>query len=312
MTQLVVRPANRTEWPVALDVLFQHDDPASRHDRGIRTEALLRSGELDPSGLLIACRDSEIVGTILCTPAPGAVGLVWPPEVIVAPERRPVEDQLVERACRWLKEKGVKLAQLLVLRQEEHRAEPLLRHGFYRVTTLIYLSRSLSEALPTAETDLRFETFSSETAGRFAETVSRTYEGSHDCPEVNGVRTVEEILAGHRAQGVFAPERWWLVYSAAGKEPVGVLLVNALNEEPGWDLIYMGLVPEARGRGLGRQLTLHALHAARAQGLSWLELCVDGRNFFARGVYETLGFRLVTERLIYLAALGSAPLCGQL
>src|SRR5262245_188670 len=103
MTQLVVRPADRTEWPAALDVLFQHDDPASRHERSIRTEALLRRGELDPSGLLIACRESEIVGAILCTPAPGAVGLVWPPGIAVVTERPLVEDQLAESARCWLK-----------------------------------------------------------------------------------------------------------------------------------------------------------------------------------------------------------------
>jgi hypothetical protein len=54
----------------------------------------------------------------------------------------------------------------------------------------------------------------------FHETLMRTYEGPGDCPELCGLRTADEVVAGYRAQGQFDPGNWWL--AGAGGAPVGV------------------------------------------------------------------------------------------
>jgi ribosomal protein S18 acetylase RimI-like enzyme len=130
--------------------------------------------------------------------------------------------------------------------------------------------------------------------------------GSQDCPEASGLRTIEEVLAGHRAQGVFDPAMWWLVRDAS--KPVGVLLINAVRDESVWEVVYMGIVPEARGRGYGRQLLNFALREARSAGVGRVELSVDSRNIYACQIYRLLGFELVNIRLVYLAALGPQQL----
>jgi ribosomal protein S18 acetylase RimI-like enzyme len=134
---------------------------------------------------------------------------------------------------------------------------------------------------------------------RFQETLLRTYEGTQDCPEVNGVRTIEEILHGHRSQGRHDPERWWLA-SARGR-PVGVLMLTELPEWNGWDVSYVGVVPEARGRGVGRELMARALLEARAAEVRQLTLSVDGRNRPAWNLYTRLGFEPFDSREVFLA-----------
>ncbi|MCA9558025.1 MAG: GNAT family N-acetyltransferase, partial [Myxococcales bacterium] len=48
--------------------------------------------------------------------------------------------------------------------------------------------------------------------------------------------------------------------------------------------------PDAQGRGLGRLLTVAALHALAQQGFHTVELAVDAANAPAVHLYATLGF----------------------
>jgi ribosomal protein S18 acetylase RimI-like enzyme len=52
----------------------------------------------------------------------------------------------------------------------------------------------------------------------------------------------------------------------------------------------MGLLPEYRGRGLGRRLMERALEASRVFGLSRIELSVREDNARAAALYAKLGF----------------------
>ena len=81
---------------------------------------------------------------------------------------------------------------------------------------------------------------------------------------------------------------------------IGVLLLTDVPEWRGWDLAYLGVVPEARGRGLGRQLAIKALRAARSGGATQLTLAVDARNFPAWHLYARLGFEAFDNREVYL------------
>ncbi len=52
----------------------------------------------------------------------------------------------------------------------------------------------------------------------------------------------------------------------------------------------IGLLPEARGRGLGRRLMTAAIDAARARGMERVELEVFASNTRAVALYASLGF----------------------
>jgi GNAT superfamily N-acetyltransferase len=69
-------------------------------------------------------------------------------------------------------------------------------------------------------------------------------------------------------------------------------------EDPGFGFIAvdvpelaMGVVPEARGRGIGGALLDALLALAREQGFRALSLAVDRQNPAARRLYERKGFR---------------------
>jgi RimJ/RimL family protein N-acetyltransferase len=52
----------------------------------------------------------------------------------------------------------------------------------------------------------------------------------------------------------------------------------------------MGLLPEFRGRGLGKRIALETIRAARAAGLERIELEVFASNGRAIALYQSLGF----------------------
>ena len=54
----------------------------------------------------------------------------------------------------------------------------------------------------------------------------------------------------------------------------------------------IGLLPEFRGKGIGRQLMQRAIEAAFAFGLTRIELAVRERNANAIALYKSLGFEV--------------------
>ncbi len=119
-----------------------------------------------------------------------------------------------------------------------------------------------------------------------------------DCPELNAL--AEHLhIPGPRAWAGEDPGWWWL--AREGAEPVGVVLLAKLPSSGGWQVSYMGLVPEARRQGHGRELILHALHQARAARATHAVLDVDVRNFPAWHLYRRLGFKAVGAKELFLA-----------
>jgi ribosomal protein S18 acetylase RimI-like enzyme len=115
---------------------------------------------------------------------------------------------------------------------------------------------------------------------------------------LNGVRSGEEVFDGHRACGEFDPGLW-TAYRVDG-QPVGVLVMAVHSERAAWEVVYVGVVPEARGRGYGRAMLAAALHRARDARQSSVFLAVDCRNVFARAAYDALGFVPVGGQTVHL------------
>ena len=80
-----------------------------------------------------------------------------------------------------------------------------------------------------------------------------------------------------------------------------MLILTEMPDWGAWDLSYVGVVPEARGRGVGRELVRKALFEAKVAEAPGMILSVDSRNRPARYLYESLGFEPYEEREVYLA-----------
>ena len=122
-------------------------------------------------------------------------------------------------------------------------------------------------------------------------------------PELEGVRSLDDVIAGHRAAGRFEPSRWLVGRLPGEPEAAAVVLLSEIPDRDAWEVAYLGLTPAARGRGLGRYALEHARRMA-APHAHRLELAVDRRNAPAVRLYRTSGFRLFDRRSVHLAILG--------
>lgn len=142
-----------------------------------------------------------------------------------------------------------------------------------------------------------------------AEALERSYVETLDCPELCGLRSIEDVLLSHQSVGTLDPRLWWLVF-VHGK-PAGCVLFSVVRETDSIELVYLGLGPELRGYGLGRSLMNHAMQrigdlalSARAgdvlHGLSLaggITLAVDTRNVPAVRLYREMGFQRTGIRI---------------
>jgi ribosomal protein S18 acetylase RimI-like enzyme len=299
---VVVESARREELAAAFRLLFQHVEERDRETRVGNALKMMRNKELSAAGALVARLEGKIQGALFCQSVAGASGLLWPPQT--QPENnRTIEDQLIDHACRMMANQGAKLVQSLLSQEESLLSESLERNGFTHITQLWYMRHDMefSPELFREPDQLEYQTFASCDRNQFQETLLRTYESTQDCPEVNGVREIEEVIAGHKSQGRHDPETWWLA-SHHGR-PIGVLLLGEMPDVKSWELMYLGVAPKARGQGFGRDLARKAFWEARTLEAPQLTLSVDARNRPALSLYKKTGFEAYDQREVYLKVL---------
>jgi mycothiol synthase len=211
-------------------------------------------------------------------------------------------DVLMDTVCQAFADRGFRLAQALLDPAEPAMEKRLVGHGFRRMAELIYLHVAVRSAeVPTLPQAFALHTYSPHTHALFAETVSSSYHGSLDCPGLNGVRDIEDVLAGHKSSGEFDP-KYWFVLEENGQGR-GVLLLSRLPNCESTELVYLGLTPEARSRGLSDLLMRQALAATAQMGQSRLSLAVDSGNLPALRLYYRFGMSKVASKIAMMREL---------
>ncbi len=127
------------------------------------------------------------------------------------------------------------------------------------------------------------------------EALERTYEDTLDCPGLCGLRSTSDVLDSHRASGRWDGRHWRLVFQDG--RPHGCLLLSQCPESHVIELVYLGLSPALRGRGLGRKLLLLGLSRVRALDADHVTCAVDTRNLPALGLYEAVSFATSARRV---------------
>lgn len=225
------------------------------------------------------------------------------------PDQRAAATALVDAVCAHHGAADVQLAQVL-LDPADGASHRLYEAGkFAPVAQLIYLQvaprrRASPPVLPAG---LQWVRYGPESHERFSQTIGRTYHRSLDCPHLNGLREMEDVLAGHKASGDFDPRLWTLL--CEGATPVGALLLAPMQPADTVELVYLGLVSEARGRGLGDLMMRQALAATAAHGAGRLSLAVDANNSPALKLYYRHGMQRVGAKLAMMRRLDT-PRCA--
>jgi ribosomal protein S18 acetylase RimI-like enzyme len=102
-----------------------------------------------------------------------------------------------------------------------------------------------------------------------------------------------DLMRSIATRADFVPDATWLLVGPFG--PCGT--VQGLRDKYFGAIQNLGIVPDHRGRGLGRLLLLKALHGFRSAGLRKTYLEVTARNEPAVCLYRALGFR--STRTVY-------------
>ncbi|MBI2807224.1 MAG: GNAT family N-acetyltransferase [Planctomycetes bacterium] len=297
-----IEPLRRTDWVPAMRLALARVADADREDRLQHAMSLLAGEALDPRGIFVARSGPLLAGVQVCVALAGNACFFWLP---VAQEE--CAEALVRTGLDWARSNGCKIAQATAHAAELVHAAPLLGAGFHQVTRLCQLEHDLRGSNVSAAPALRFDAFRPALQPEFLATLESTYDGTLDCPELNGARSMDEILAGHRGQGKFNPDFWWLARIDA--QPIGVVMLAEMLDGLTWELAYLGVVPAFRRRGLARAMMRHALDVVRNQIATRLTLAVDARNTPALDLYRSLGFveTETTEVLLYFFS--GAQLC---
>lgn len=231
----------------------------------------------------------QIVGAAWGQLGSGNVAQVWPTQRLA---ERAVSgcDPLLAALLRELPRRGATFAQTLLPDAACRDAQTVLGAGFTHAADLAYLGADVDPRLAKHEaTGLHFVSVEAHERAAFAELVERTYEGTLDCPALNGLRPALEVLDEYAAIGTSGMSLWQR--AVRRNADVGCLLLADHPSQNQVELVYMALLPQARGRGLGGQLVRESLRIAAVLGRKRIVLAVDAANQPAAAQYEAAGFR---------------------
>lgn len=275
-----------------------------------QAQVLLARLRADGARLLWACRGSTPVAAAAILPSAGNVGMLLlsplraggvEPAALAATVAAAAEESLCH---------GTAFVQALTDPCAAEESEVLLLAGMTAAATLSYMRLDLARPSgpPTPPpVGVSWRNGPDFSDAQLSAVIRASYEQSLDCPEILGVRRGEDVLAGHRANGTYRRESWWLAFIR--DQAAGCILVNDSLPPGGGEVAYLGVGVEFRRRGLGRVLLKKAAFQARQRGLKYLALAVDEHNAPGMAIYRGAGFSLTHRRVVWVKLRGKTPVC---
>lgn len=256
-------------------------------------------------------------------PAPGATALVAAPltvkpgATLAVCHETPVAElwqmRLLQRAVGWAADQGVEMLQAVAQPEDTRFQTALSQAGVAPLVDLVFVasppldSAALSPAAAASAPDptpgqleTRFHCLppTKDHLHRWYRLLEATYVDSLDCPAINGRRSLAQTVAGYQATGQCWEPGWVVLTSASGDDLGGLILADHPADDF-LELIYFGVVPQARGCGLGRRILQQALQLAALAGRSRLIAAVDRRNLPALRVYAAADFTALEQRAVF-------------
>jgi mycothiol synthase len=300
---LSIAPIAAADRPRAMEMVFSHL-PAEQRREQVAAMASPSSGDESEAILVGAYRGSTLVGAGLAQVQPGQTVQFWLPRTA---EGEPPEtaEKILKALVKSFEDSDGLMGQIILEMVSPGEDELIRRGDFGYLAELLYLvcpECDYPEARPVSP--LEFACYNPADSSRFTRLVENTYRGTLDCPQLNGLRKMEDVLEGYRAAGVFDP-RCWFVVKQDGRE-IGCLLLTDHPAYANLELVYMGVIPEARGEGYGRHIARFARWQARQLGRARLVVAVDAANGPALRMYTAEGYRIWDRRRVYFRIFSDA------
>jgi mycothiol synthase len=263
-----------------------------------------RDNRIDTSRIFGLWRQNKLIASVMFVPGPGKVVTVY-----ASPPGRDAEPQalssLVRSSALAQNPDHTRLIQAILDPWQLTEEQVFHQAGFNRLATLSYQQMSpvanrpdLTALLPQ---ELHIRTWSQANIPLFERAILGSYVKTLDCPGLVGVRDISDVLEGHRAAGTFTPGWWFVIMD--NPNPVGVMLLSPLSDKTTLEVVYLGLIPEFRGRKIGEKLLLGAEGIAFRFGYRNLSLAADENNPGAINLYKRLGFRPYTRKVAMILVL---------
>ena len=261
---------------------------------------LATSQTADDQGVWVAVQSDRVISAVMPLFSPGRTMLLFTPSVIRGQAHAEILRQVVEAACRSARDQGVHLAQVLLEPDAASQVMALRSSGFVPLAELLYMHALIARHLPPPPlaAGRRWVNYSEQAHELFARTILASYEQSFDGPALNGLRDIDDILAGHLATGQFNPANWFVL--CQGDEPLAVLLTSELPRCDAVELVYLGIAPAHRGKGIGDLLMRQAAAVVSASPHARLSLAVDASNKPAMQLYWRHGLHALGRKLAML------------
>lgn len=297
-----VRAAREEEYEAAARCILAPPGGGDGADEGhVREFARLADVHRDSAGgTLLAEQGGRVISAVLPVVSPGKTMLLFLPGWPDAPAKADATRAMVEQVCARGAAEGVHLAQSLLEPNHSSAQSLLMSCGFERLAELLYMQATFSRqpAPPATPAGFTWVTYAPEVHELFARGIMGSYERSMDCPALNGLRDINDIMAGHRATGAFDPSLW--IALCEGDAVAAVLLLCRVPRTDVLELVYVGLVPAYRGKGLGDLLMRRAVVATRESGCARLSLAVDAQNMPALKLYWRHGMQAMGRKVAML------------
>lgn len=263
---------------------------------------------IDLNEMWIAAAGERLLWAILPIPSAGRTVLLFMPGEAGPGDTAAALAMLLEKVCALFAQRNTQLAQVLLEPGDVQTRRVMEAHGFERMAELLYLNAAIRRPLPPPPLPNQYLllNYSEQTHALFAEAILASYQQSLDCPRLNGVRTIDDIIAGHKASGEFDPAHWFVLceQSQEKRQAVGVLLLSRLSRGDSTELIYLGLAPSARGKHLGEWLMRRVFVAAAEMGSVKVNLAVDSANAPALKLYYRFGMSRLGSKIAMMRNLG--------
>lgn len=297
---LSVSSVAATEREVILRRLVERAASQATHDQIADALTDHSGGELAVGDLLVANLDGQPCGAAVYVLRNDGARYLFPLIVADEADRNAVCDAILTECCRRIDQDGATHGQFLLPLDDRFDRELVTRHGFDQLTDILFLQLSLAESLPQkTAVDLSLIKYDrTQNHDRVRNVVEQTYESSLDCPELHSPQAAEAALVNHRAMNSDDMLGWSLI-EHDGCDAAVMLLVDHCDLHA-WEIAYVGVIPDMRRRGIGREIVARAIRAARCAARELIFVAVDSRNRYALTTYRNLGFIEAGRRALHV------------